>query len=77
MTGTQKRQFQETLNRLIEERGLISLQEFRDEMERLFPDAYVYTNEDNWDDYFERVSESFKVVVSNFIENLGEDSENI
>jgi hypothetical protein len=46
-------------------------------MERLFPDAYVYTNEDNWDDYFERVSESFKVVVSNFIENLGEDSENI
>ena len=37
MTGTQKRQFQETLNRLIEERGLISLQEFRDEMERLFP----------------------------------------
>ena len=37
MTGTQKRQFQETLNRLIEERGLISLQEFRDEMERMFP----------------------------------------
>jgi|GEM_PF-3564744 len=42
-----------------------------------FPDADVYTKEDNWDDYFERVSESFKVVVSNFIENLGEDSENI
>ena len=37
MRATQKRQFQETLNRLIEERGLISLQEFRDEMERLFP----------------------------------------
>ena len=42
-----------------------------------FPNVEVYTDEDNWDDYFERVSKSFKEVVSNFIQNLGEDSENI
>ena len=38
-----------------------------------FPNVEVYTDEDNWDDYFERVSKSFKEVVSNFIQNLGED----
>ena len=40
-----------------------------------FPNVEVYTDEDNWDDYFERVSKSFKEVVSQFIDNLGEDPE--
>ena len=40
-----------------------------------FPNVEVYTDEDNWDDYFERVSNSFKEVVSNFIGNLGGDPE--
>ena len=41
-----------------------------------FPNVDVYLDEIEWADYFHRVSDSFKEIVSSFIENLSKDSEN-